>query len=75
VLDIFAGSNTTGRLAEQLERQWLAFDIEHEYLAQSAFRFLEGLTEEEAKEVYGRLQADKRVDLEVIGRAQTLLLC
>lgn len=75
VLDIFAGSNTTSWVAEQLERQWLAFDVEHEYLTQSVFRFLEGLTEEEVKEVYGRLQADKRVDLEVIGRAQTLLLC
>jgi site-specific DNA-methyltransferase (cytosine-N4-specific) len=74
-MDIFAGSNTTGWVAEQLERQWLAFDVEHGYLVQSVFRFLEDEKEEEVKEVYGRLQADKRVDLEVIDRAQTLLLC
>lgn len=41
VLDIFAGSNTTGWTAEQLGRQWLAFELDHEYLAASAFRFLD----------------------------------
>jgi len=41
VLDIFAGSNTTGAVAESLERQWLAFESNHEYLICSAFRFLE----------------------------------
>ena len=32
VLDIFAGSNTTGRAAERLARQWLSFDNSLEYL-------------------------------------------
>jgi site-specific DNA-methyltransferase (cytosine-N4-specific) len=40
VLDIFAGSNTTGMVAEQLGRRWLAFDSEQRYLAASVFRFL-----------------------------------
>ena len=40
VVDIFAGSNTTGAVAEQLGRKWLVFDTEREYLAASAFRFL-----------------------------------
>jgi len=40
VLDIFAGSNTTGQVAEAEGRQWLAFDLSREYLAASAFRFL-----------------------------------
>lgn len=39
VLDIFAGSNTTGAIAEGLSRRWLAFDLSKEYLAASAFRF------------------------------------
>jgi DNA modification methylase len=43
VLDIFAGSNTTGAAAEMLERKWIAFEIERSYLAASAFRFLEGV--------------------------------
>lgn len=40
VLDIFAGSNTTGFVAEELRRKWMAFEEESTYLAASAFRFL-----------------------------------
>lgn len=43
VLDIFAGSNTTGCAAERLARQWLSFDNSLEYLKASIFRFVEGL--------------------------------
>ncbi len=39
VLDPFAGSNVTGEVAEQLQRRWLAFEIVHEYLETSQFRF------------------------------------
>jgi site-specific DNA-methyltransferase (cytosine-N4-specific) len=42
VLDPFAGSNTTGAVAEQLLRRWLAFDNLEEYLEASKFRFHEG---------------------------------
>lgn len=41
VLDIFAGSNTTGLAAEITHRRWIAFEIEKKYLASSLFRFLE----------------------------------
>lgn len=40
VLDIFAGSNTTGWVAEKLNRRWLSFDCNHGYLAVSIFRFI-----------------------------------
>jgi site-specific DNA-methyltransferase (cytosine-N4-specific) len=39
VLDPFAGSNTTGAMAEQNRRRWLAFEISKEYLHGSLFRF------------------------------------
>ena len=39
VLDVFSGSNMTGRVAETLGRKWLAFEIEEEYLKGSKFRF------------------------------------
>jgi DNA methylase len=39
VLDPFAGSNTTGAVAEGLHRRWLAMDTEETYLAPSTFRF------------------------------------
>jgi len=42
VLDIFAGSNTTGFAAEILDRNWLSFELNQEYIASSVFRFLEG---------------------------------
>ncbi|MGB5594599.1 MAG: site-specific DNA-methyltransferase [Crocosphaera sp.] len=41
VLDPFAGSNMTGRVAETRERKWLAFEIEEIYLQGSKFRFEE----------------------------------
>ncbi len=41
VVDIFAGSNTTGFVAEQENRYWLAFERELQYLAASSFRFME----------------------------------
>ena len=40
VLDIFAGSNTTGSVAESIARKWLAFEQNQSYLAASAFRFV-----------------------------------
>lgn len=43
VVDPFAGSNTTGAVAESLARRWLAFDEVEEYLAGSEFRFAKGL--------------------------------
>lgn len=41
VLDPFAGSNTTGFIAERLARKWLSFEISEEYLLGSKFRFPE----------------------------------
>jgi site-specific DNA-methyltransferase (cytosine-N4-specific) len=39
ILDPFAGSNTTGFVAESLQRRWLAFEINEEYLIGSKNRF------------------------------------
>jgi DNA modification methylase len=39
VLDPFAGSNTTGAVAEALRRRWIAFESIEEYLRASKFRF------------------------------------
>lgn len=39
VLDPFAGSNTTGAVAENLSRRWIAIDNVAEYLEASKFRF------------------------------------
>lgn len=39
VLDPFAGSNTTGAVAEALQLRWIAVEMVEEYLAASRFRF------------------------------------
>lgn len=41
IVDFFGGSNTTGRAAEDLGRQWLSFELDREYAAQSAIRFMD----------------------------------
>jgi len=56
VLDIFAGSNTTGFTAEALNRKWLAFEQNHEYLMSSVFRFLAGKDCETVKKILSTLQ-------------------
>lgn len=58
VLDIFAGSNTSGAAAERLGRKWSAFEIEQEYLATSAFRFIADMHESQATALYRRLATD-----------------
>lgn len=39
ILDPFAGSNTTGYVAETLNRQWIATEIDDKYANQSMIRF------------------------------------
>jgi DNA methylase len=58
VLDIFAGSNTTGRAAEKLARNWTAFEKDRTYLAASAFRFVDELPAEELATLWSQLHSD-----------------
>jgi site-specific DNA-methyltransferase (cytosine-N4-specific) len=39
ILDPFAGSNTTGFVAELLNRRWVSIEIKEEYALQSLIRF------------------------------------
>ena len=64
VVDIFAGSNTTGYAAEGAARRWLAFDESREYLAASSFRFLaKGTSEEKIRKVHSRLLAGESLSV------------
>lgn len=53
VVDPFAGSNTTGAVAENLKRRWLAIELVEEYLKASTFRFEDdnSLNENDSKQV------------------------
>lgn len=57
VLDIFAGSNTTGAAAESLGRKWIAFEINQNYLTTSSFRFLNRTDENIVKELYEKISS------------------
>lgn len=48
VLDPFAGSNTTGFIAEQLNRKWIGLEIRSDYAEESRLRFELPGTETEA---------------------------
>jgi site-specific DNA-methyltransferase (cytosine-N4-specific) len=64
VVDIFAGSNTTGQVAEAEDRRWLAFDLSREYLAASAFRFLaKGNGHDQIGAIYAAIMAGKPVHI------------
>jgi hypothetical protein len=64
VLDIFAGSNTTGFVAEQENRYWLAFEQELEYLATSSFRFIVGEASQDNMEcLYAKIMRDESVEI------------
>ncbi len=64
VLDIFAGSNTTGQVAENLGRRWLAFELSREYVAASAFRFLTKLnTHSDMRQIYSLIESGQTVRL------------
>ncbi|MCI0539624.1 MAG: site-specific DNA-methyltransferase [Verrucomicrobiales bacterium] len=60
VLDIFAGSNTTGGAAEKFGRRWIAFEKHRSYLAASAFRFIDELPTKELAALWGRLHSDEQ---------------
>ena len=74
VLDIFAGSNTTGWAAQQLNRKWLAFELNHQYLAASIFRFINKEARVEIKAQYDILlsQQNEKLDVEKIIAQQEL---
>ena len=64
VLDIFAGSNTTGAVAEVEGRCWLAFEERVDYLATSVFRFFpKTASPERLRDAYSRVAAGENVDL------------
>ncbi len=63
VVDIFAGSNTTGQVAESLGRNWRSFEVRIDYLATSAFRFLDqGVSDAELRAVHSAIMAGKAQD-------------
>jgi site-specific DNA-methyltransferase (cytosine-N4-specific) len=63
VVDIFAGSNTTGCVAESLGRRWLAYELNREYLASSAIRFLGDASESEIAAAFENIMSGNSMRL------------
>lgn len=64
VVDIFAGSNTTGVVAESLSRRWKSFELSREYLAASTFRFMNAdACENDLRDAYQAVLSGKELDL------------
>jgi DNA modification methylase len=55
VVDIFAGSNTTGESAENKGRMWIACEKDREYLVSSIFRFFDDPVTDSQKEAFIKL--------------------
>ena len=74
ILDIFAGSNTTGEVAEAKGRRWIACDLDRDYLAASALRFFEYPINEKQKKIFAELSkgTELPVDLSNIKKQQEL---
>lgn len=64
VLDIFSGSNTTGRVAEDEGRRWISFELEPAYVRLSAIRFMAGWTTDEIRAAWSALESGTNLELE-----------
>lgn len=63
VVDIFSGSNTTGQVAEALSRRWLGMELDREYAALSAVRFMDDWSDDEVRRAIARLDAGEVVSI------------
>lgn len=65
VVDFFAGSNTTGAVAEGAGRRWIACDLNAHYLAASVFRFVNRISKQEAVALYRHLSLNPQADVDI----------
>lgn len=74
VVDIFSGSNTTGFVSEELGRRWLSIEIDREYAALSAVRFMEGWSEQSIRATLKEIESGKVPLLKSVHGRQVSLL-
>ncbi|MBI5099662.1 MAG: site-specific DNA-methyltransferase [Nitrospirae bacterium] len=73
VLDIFAGSNTSGAAAENSGRYWIAFEKDKNYLLASSFRFLDEMSNDELGEFWNNALSYEQT-IEITRRQQEMVL-
>jgi len=73
IVDIFGGSNTTGQVAQEEGRRWLAFELDPEYVAASAFRFFDkGMSTDAMRVLHDKIVAGESIDLQQYQRQSVL---
>ncbi|MBZ0199995.1 MAG: site-specific DNA-methyltransferase [Ignavibacteriaceae bacterium] len=64
VVDIFAGSNTTGLVAEKLSRRWISIEERIEYIQASSFRFIDSnINKTKLDEIYNSINSESKINL------------
>ena len=63
VIDIFAGSNTTGAAAQRLGRKWLSFEIDCDFVMSSGLRFAPDTTEGAVIDFWDGLKGGSSVEV------------
>lgn len=65
IVDFFAGSNTTGRAAEDLGRNWLSFELDPHYASLSSVRFMrEGTEKAVAEDILRRISNGETISFQ-----------
>jgi len=73
VVDIFAGSNTTGLVAEKLNRKWISIENRIDYISASSFRFIDSdINKNKLKEIYNSINSGNKNDLKNYQKPKTL---
>jgi site-specific DNA-methyltransferase (cytosine-N4-specific) len=64
VMDIFSGSNTTGRVAEETGRRWVSVESERRFAVLSAVRFMTTWDDQSIRDAVRELDDGRVIDLE-----------
>jgi site-specific DNA-methyltransferase (cytosine-N4-specific) len=64
VMDIFAGSNTTGHVAEELGRRWISIESDRQFAVLSAIRFMTAWDDRSIQAAVTELEEGRVIDLE-----------
>lgn len=73
VVDIFGGSNTTGQVAEAEGRRWISCELDENYVAAGAFRFISDFSNEKAIDVFTKIKSGETLDFNSENGIQTQL--
>jgi site-specific DNA-methyltransferase (cytosine-N4-specific) len=63
-MDIFSGSNTTGRVAEETGRHWISIESDRQFAALSAVRFMTAWDDRSIQTAVTDIEVGRVIDLD-----------